>query len=64
MDATLLELNSERLGHARGAGRTRAADREGRSYDEELLLREVVQEAPAIAAMKRRLSRLPKDAGY
>jgi hypothetical protein len=34
------------------------------SYDEERLMREVVEGAPAIAAMRTELRKLPQEAGY
>jgi hypothetical protein len=62
--ATLLEPNADRL-----SGLLKELD--GRvqltvkgNYDEELLLRSVVRDTPAIAAMNRELRNLPKDAGY
>jgi Gas vesicle synthesis protein GvpL/GvpF len=62
--STLLEPNAERLSSLLDEldGRVQLTVKGG--YDEELLLRAVVREAPAIAAMNDDLRRVPQDAGY
>ena len=61
---TLLEPNSERLSAMLGELDGRVQLTVKGIYDEELLLREVVRDAPAIAAMKRKLDKVPKEAAY
>jgi hypothetical protein len=60
----LIEPNAERLTGLLGelAGRVQLSVKG--EYDEERLLREVVQDAPAIEAMRRRVRTLPDEAGY
>jgi Gas vesicle synthesis protein GvpL/GvpF len=60
----LLEPNAERLADRLEelAGRVQLSVKG--EYDEELLLRTVIRDVPAIAALNRDLRKLPKDAGY
>jgi Gas vesicle synthesis protein GvpL/GvpF len=61
---TLLEPNAERLAGMLEEldGRVQLTVKGG--YDEEELMRDVVQNAPAIGAMREQLRKVPKDAGY
>jgi hypothetical protein len=61
---TLLEPNADRLSGLLEELDGRVQLSVKASYDEELLLRTVVRDAPAIAAMKSELGKLPKEAGY
>jgi Gas vesicle synthesis protein GvpL/GvpF len=62
--AELLEPNAERLSGLLEELDGRVQLTVKGDYDEELLLRDVVHDTPAIAAMNRDLNRLPKEAGY
>jgi Gas vesicle synthesis protein GvpL/GvpF len=61
---TLLEPNAEHLSGMLDELEGRVQLTVKASYDEDQLLREVIQHAPAIAAMRTQLRKLPREAGY
>jgi hypothetical protein len=61
---TLLEPNAERLSGMLEELDGRVQLTVKANYDEERLMREVVEHAPAIAAMRTRLRNVPREAGY
>jgi gas vesicle protein GvpL/GvpF len=60
----LLEPNAERLGEMLDALAGRVQLNVSGDYDEERVLREVVQSSPHVAALRDRVSRLSDSAGY
>ena len=62
--AALLEPNAERLSSLLEELDGRVQLTVKGKYDEELLLRTVMRDTPAIAAMNRDLRKLPEEAGY
>jgi Gas vesicle synthesis protein GvpL/GvpF len=62
--AALLEPNAERLSGLLEELDGRVQLTVKGDYDEDLLLKTVLRDTPAIAAMNRELRKLPKEAGY